>query len=877
MENYNKKPEEVLRELNTDENGLTEEEAKSRAEKYGKNMLDKKKPRSIALRFLDQLADPMIIVLLVAAALSVITAVYQDESFADVIIILAVVIINSVLGVVQENNAEKALEALQKISAATSKAVRGGHQTTVNSDVLVPGDIVVLEAGDAVPADCRIIECASLKAEESALTGESVPVEKTTDAIAGDKVPLGDRRNMLYSGSTIAYGRGKAVVCATGMSTELGKIAGAIADAGDDSTPLQKKLSQLSKILTIAVVAICLIIFAISAVREYPNITMANMADTFMLAVSLAVAAIPEGLAAVVTIVLSMGVTKMSKKNAIVRKLTAVEALGCAQVICSDKTGTLTQNKMTVVDSYGDKKLTAKLMALCCDAQIGEDLNAVGEPTECALVNFAYKEGISKDDLNSDCPRVGEAPFDSMRKMMSTVHRLPDGTVLQSTKGGLDVVLAKCDTVLINGREEKLTEKLKSEIMEKNADMASRSLRVLCCAQRVWKEAPADFSSQNLEKNLCFVGIVGMIDPVRPEVKDAIKQCGSAGIRPVMITGDHIDTAVAIAKELGIIKSADEAVTGAQLDEMSDKELEGYVAKYSVYARVQPEHKVRIVNAWRKKGMITAMTGDGVNDAPSIKNADIGIGMGITGTDVTKDVADMILADDNFATIVVAVEEGRRIYDNIRRTVQFLLSSNLAEVIAIFFASLFGVTLLQAVHLLWINLITDSIPALALGTEDAEKGIMRRKPRSSSAGLFADGLSVNVVIHGVIIAVITVVSYLAGHRIESGAWEFVTSSDGMTMAFLTLSLTEMFHAFNMRSIDHSIFTLKKQNVILWLAMGASLILTTAVIFIKPLAVMFEFESISAVEYLVAAGLAVTIIPIVEITKAIQRGIQSAKK
>ena len=623
---------------------------------------------------------------------------------------------------------------------------------------------------------------------------------------------------------------------------------------------------------------ICAVIFAVDLIRAYPDISGEGMLDTFMVAVSLAVAAIPEGLAAVVTIVLSIGVTNMSRRNAVIRKLTAVETLGCTQVICSDKTGTLTQNKMTVVEHAGeDEKELAMAMALCSDAEMGEAGEAQGEPTECALVNDAYKLGMDKRELKKKYPRIGEAPFDSGRKMMSTVHRREDGTVIQYTKGAPDEVLKRCVSVWKDGREVPMNEELRREILEANKRMADQALRVLCGARRSWKQQPETWEAEYLEQQLCYLGLSGMIDPVRPEVIPAIRECREAGIRPVMITGDHKDTAAAIARQLGIIDSADQAITGAELDEFSDRELDEKIEQYSVYARVQPEHKVRIVRAWKSKGKITAMTGDGVNDAPSIKSADIGIGMGITGTDVTKNVADMVLADDNFATIVSAVEEGRRIYDNIRKAIQFLLASNLAEVLAVFAATMFGFTILRPVHLLWINLITDCFPALALGMEKSESDIMKRKPRDPRDGIFAGGMGFDVVFQGVVVTLMVLLSYFVGHYVEAGVWEISQSSDGMTMAFLTLSMIEIFHSFNMRSRRQSIFRMKRQNIWLWGAMILSLLCTTLVIEVPFLAEAFQFEHISLMEYGIAMGLAIVIIPIMEITKAVQRGLAGKRR
>lgn len=876
MKEYLSSVEDVLKEQSVDENGLSQQEAARRQEKFGHNKLAEGKKDSLLKRFLDELADPMIIILIVAAVISGITAYYEGESFTDVIIIMAVVIINAVLGVVQESKAEAAIAALQEIAAATSKVMRDGKQVTLRSEELVPGDIVILEAGDSVPADGRIIECASMKIEEAALTGESVPVNKIVQILnlEGEKdVPLGDRKNMMYMGSTVVYGRGKAVITGTGMNTEMGKIATALSEAKDEETPLQIKLNQLSKILTVLVVGICAVIFAVGLIRANTSggITGETILSTFMVAVSLAVAAIPEGLAAVVTIVLSIGVTNMSKRNAIIRKLTAVETLGCTQIICSDKTGTLTQNKMTVVEhAADDEKMLEIAMALCSDAELDADTGeAIGEPTECALVNDANKNGMPKPELKAQYERIGEAPFDSMRKMMSTVHRSADG-IIQFTKGAPDEILKRCTRALVNGKIVPMDDTLRQEIMKSNKAMADRALRVLCGSMRQWDAAPESCDPEYLEQDLIYLGLSGMIDPVRPEVKDAIAECRQAGIRPIMITGDHKDTAAAIAMELGIISSADQAITGAQLNEMDDKTFNENIEKYSVYARVQPEHKVRIVNGWKAKGMITAMTGDGVNDAPSIKSADIGVGMGITGTDVTKNVADMVLADDNFATIVSAVEEGRRIYANIRKAIQFLLASNLAEVLSIFFATLIGFVILEPVHLLWINLITDCFPALALGLEQSEADIMKRKPRDPKEGIFAGGMGFDVFFQGFVVTVLVMISYLVGHYIESGVWEFVNSPDGTTMAFLTLSMVEIFHSLNMRSRRGSIFALKTHNNFLFGAMVVSLILTTAVIEVPVLAAAFDFTPIDLHEYAVALGLAVLIIPIMEIVKFIQR-------
>ncbi|NLJ91247.1 MAG: calcium-translocating P-type ATPase, PMCA-type [Clostridiales bacterium] len=880
MREYLQPSNQVLEDLETSEKGLSKSEASLRLEKNGKNKLKEAEKVSLLTRFMNQLKDPMVIILIVAAMISAVTAIYSNESFADVIIILAVVIINAVLGVYQESKAEKAIEALQQMTAATTKVIRDGKQQEVKSEDLVVGDIIVLEAGDSIPADARILTCASMKVEESALTGESVPVDKSSNVLElndAKDIALGDRRNMVYMGTTLVYGHGTAVITATGMDTEMGKIADAITQAKEQQTPLQIKLNELSKVLSWLVLGISVFIFLLSVYRLYPNITGDGILGTFMLAVSLAVAAIPEGLAAVVTIVLSIGVTKMSNRNAVIRKLTAVETLGSTSVICSDKTGTLTQNKMTVVDYFGkDEKLLATTMALCNDARLNDENEAEGEPTEAALVNYAYKLNLPKGELEEKLPRVAEAPFDSGRKLMSTVHKIGDNEYVQYTKGAPDVLVGLCTTYWDGTSKQPLTDEVRNEITTANKNLASQALRVLAAATRSWDELPQDASPANLEKDLCFVGLAGMIDPVRPEVKPAIDECKAAGVRAVMITGDHKDTAVAIAKQLGIIEDESEAITGQDLNEISDEQLANEIEKYSVYARVQPEHKVRIVDAWQKKNKIVAMTGDGVNDAPSIKTANIGIGMGITGTDVTKNVADMVLADDNFATIVAAVEEGRRIYDNIRKTIQFLLASNLSEVLSILAATLLGFTILRPTHLLWINLITDTIPAIALGMEEGEEDAMKQPPRDAKEGVFARGLGFDVVWQGIMVTVLTVAAYFIGHYIESGVWEIAQSEDGITMAFLTLSMSEMFHSLNMRSRRHSIFTLKKQNKYLFGAVIASFVLTVVVIYVPFLSNAFQFQPISMLEFVIAIGLGALVIPIVEIIKFFQRQYDKSK-
>ena len=873
MNYYCEETESVLSALETSAKGLSQAEAEARLQTYGPNKLKEAPKTSLFRRFLSQLSDPMILVLLAAAAVSGITAAYAGESPVDVIVILIVVLINAVLGVIQESKAEGAIEALQKMTAATSKVLRDGEIKVIPGEEVTVGDVILLEAGDSVPADARLLFAASLKAEESALTGESLPVNKLINALnlsEAKDIPLGDRKNMVYSGTTIVYGHGEAVVTAIGMDTEMGKIAEVLSKTEQEITPLQRKLNGLSKVLTKLVLGICVFIFAFSLIRS-GSFTAPVILDTFMTAVSLAVAAIPEGLATVVTIVLSIGVTKMSERNAVIRKLTAVETLGSAQIVCSDKTGTLTQNKMTVVETWGsDPKLLAAAMALCNDAEIGSSGQAQGEPTEAGLVNYAASVKIDKNTLKQSYPRVGEAPFDSLRKMMSTVHAAPEGKFIQYTKGAPDIILEHCRKIIRDGEMVVLDDETRREIMSANKQMADRALRVLAAAMVYYDELPESFEPEDLERNMVFIGLTGMIDPIRPEVKDAVSDCIEAGVTPIMITGDHRDTAAAIAKQLGIVEDDSEVMTGAELNELSDEEFNDVIERTHVYARVQPEHKVRIVTTWKKKNRITAMTGDGVNDAPAIKSADIGIGMGITGTDVTKGAADMILADDNFATIVTAIEEGRRIYDNIRKAIQFLLSSNLSEVISIFTATLLGFTILKPVQILWINLITDCFPALALGMEKAEGDLMKRKPRDPNEGIFADGLGVGVIYQGLLTTLLTLVSYFIGCRMESGSWAPAQSAVGMTMAFLTMALAETFHSFNMRSLHHSIFTLKHANN--WL-LGAgifSLVLSTIVVRIPALVSAFDFAQISNTQYWIAFGLAFLMIPFVEAIKRIRK-------
>lgn len=873
---YYKEIEEVLSEQKSSFDGLTTEQVKEKTTVYGKNKLKEAKKESIISKFLKELTQPMTIVLIVAAILSMATSIYQGESFVDFYVIMFVVVMNAVLGVFQEKKAEAAIDALQQMSAAKTKVIRNGAQMLINSEDLVPGDIISLEAGDAVPADARIIEYASLKVEEAALTGESVSVEKNQAVIEeGPKdIPLGDRKNMLYMGSSVTYGRGKAVICHTGMDTEIGKIATALTEAKKEETPLQLKLNQLSKILTVIVLIVCVIVFTVNIGRTYfvsGELSSAIFINTAMIAISLAVAAIPEGLSSVVTILLSIGVTKMSKNKAIIRKITAVETLGCTQIICSDKTGTLTQNKMTVVDHYGSDSTTQMIgMALCSDAELNEEkTEAVGEATECALVNDALKNSLNKNELKEKFPRKAEAPFDSERKMMSTIHE-NEGYYTQFTKGAPDEILKRCNRIFLDGKAVDLTAELRTEILEKNKAFADQALRVLALAATAYETLPVFNSSEEIEKDLVFIGLSAMKDPIRPEVKDAIVQCKKAGIRAIMITGDHKDTATAIAKELGIISDGQKAITGLELDELSDEELYRTIQDYSVYARVQPEHKIRIVDAWQYRGNVVSMSGDGVNDAPAIKSADIGVAMGITGTDVTKNVADMILADDNFSTIVKAVAEGRRIYDNMIKAIEYLLSSNLAEVLAVFIASMFGFSVLKPIHLLWINLITDTFPAIGIGMEEGNNELMDRAPRKKEESVFADGVGKDIFFHGTTIAILTLTAYMVGHYIETGVIEFTNSNDGITMAFLTLSLLEIIHAYSIRDRKKSMFAMKANNRFLLITLLISSLLTIAVVTVPALRILFSFEAISFKEFIIALVIAAVIIPVEEISKLIKR-------
>ena len=897
MEYYLESKENVLRELESSERGLSSQEAAARLRQQGKNRLAEEEKRSVLRKFLDSVTDPMILMLLGAALVQVIVTILETRgtftlgSFTDVFVILAVVIVNAIMSLVQENKAEAAMAALKQMTADTSKVLRDGVMITVKSEDLVVGDVVCFEAGDTVPADCRILEAHSLKAEEAALTGEALAAEKLVDALmcaeGQNTVPLGDRANMLYSGSTVVYGRGTGLVTATGMSTEMGKIAGALRLAEKEQTPLQRRMAELSVFLTKLVIGICIIVFAVGCVQSVVltdtpfswNLLGTSAVNSLVAAIALAVAAIPEGMPAVVTIVLSIGVTDMARHQALIRKLTAVETLGCTQIICSDKTGTLTQNKMTVVQEYtDDPKLMATAMALCSDAEIRPgELSSVGEPTEAALVNYAMKIGLPKYELAAAQPRVAEAPFDSMRKMMSTVHRTENGYI-QYTKGACDMLFERCTGYWKDGRVIPMTAEILDEVRRVNKSYADQAMRVLAAAFRTFDTLPEDTRPESLERDLILIGLYGMIDPCRPEVYEAIEKCRVAGIRPIMITGDHKDTAVAIGKDLGIIRDEREAALGSELDQYTDEELVEVVERFSVYARVQPEHKTRIVNAWQARGKITAMTGDGVNDAPSIKAADIGIGMGITGTPVTKSAADMVLADDNFATIVRAVEAGRKIYDNICKVLQFQLSTNLAEVLIVFFASILNFTILTPVHLLWINMVTDTLPGLALGMEKAEGELMKRKPRAKDESIFANGTGVSMLWQGVYLAAIEIAAYYIGYYQENGAFTGIASGNwcenAVVMAFLTVSFAEMMCALNMRSRTGSIFRREMLADVNWWMVGAMVItvfLTVIAAFLPGFKELFGIHgTLSAKELLISIALALSTLPVFEAGKAIQR-------
>ena len=887
---FNKTVDEVESTLKTNaEKGLTAEEAKKRQEEYGLNELKAKKKKSLLVKFLEQFKDFMIIILIISAIISGVVGVAQGEGFTDTIIILVVVVVNAIIGVAQENKAEKSLEALQKLSSHVAKVIRNGKLQVIQSKELVPGDIVILETGDYVPADLRIIEAVNLKAQEAALTGESVPVEKMAAKIEDEKIGIGDRINMLFSSSLITYGRGKAVVVETGMNTEVGKIADIINTAEEQETPLQQKLDKLGKTLGIVALAICAVIFVVGLLYGKEPIHM------FMTAVSLAVAAIPEGLPAVFTIVLAIGVQRMVKRNAIVKKLPAVETLGSASVICSDKTGTLTQNKMTVEKVFCDGNLVKleesadmidiqKLVyasMLCNDTKISEDDKLTGDPTETALVDMAFKLDFDPS-VYGMFPRVAEIPFDSDRKLMTTVHE-ENGKYVVYTKGGVDELLANCNSYILEGDIKTDLEEYKEIIRKYNMEMAQNALRVLAMAYKVLDHKPTAEEIKELESNLTYIGMVGMIDPPRLEVKDAVQECKEAGIKTVMITGDHKITAIAIAKSLGILENDDEAITGTELEEMSDEELIRNVRKYSVYARVSPEHKVRIVKAWQANGEIVAMTGDGVNDAPSLKIADIGCAMGVVGTDVAKEAADVILTDDNFATVVSAVEEGRRIYDNILKAIQFLLSSNIGEIVVLFLAILitpllskqFGVdiTLIETllpIHILWINLVTDSLPALALAVDPAADNVMKRKPlKNTKKGIFTKGMTWRIVYQGLMIGLITLAAFIIGLSTPDVSQEEKVKI-GQTMAFYVLALSELVHVFNIRDNKRSIFKtgiFNNSKLILATVVSASLMFV--ILFTQGLRDIFSLAMLPAMHVFETVMLVLAPVIIVEIFKLLK--------
>ena len=878
--------------------GLNSEGVEESRKKYGVNELKAKKKKTLLIKFLEQFKDFMIIILIIAALVSGIIGYIENEGITDSIIILIVVIMNAIIGVAQESKAEKSLEALQKLSSHVAKVIRNGELIIIPSKELVPGDIVVLETGDYVPADLRIIEAVNLKVQEASLTGESVPVEKNIEAISDEKVGIGDRTNMLFSSSLITYGRGKGIVVEIGMNTEVGKIASIINDTNETETPLQEKLNKLGKTLGIGALIICAVIFVIGLLYGK------NPLDMFMTAVSLAVAAIPEGLAAVSTIVLAIGVQRMVKKHAIVKKLPAVETLGSATVICSDKTGTLTQNKMTVQKIFYNNKLVdipevnleeddavlEKLVyvsMLCNDTKIGTDKQLTGDPTETALINMGFKLDF-QPAIYEQMPRIKEIPFDSDRKLMTTVNKIGEKFVV-CTKGGVDELLNRCTKYTLNGEIKTDLDDYKNQIKENNEKMAKDALRVLAMGYKELDHEPTDEEMKDIENDLIYIGMVGMIDPPREEVKLAVQKCKTAGIKTVMITGDHKITAVAIAKALGILEKEDEAITGAELEEMSDEELTKNIRKYSVYARVSPEHKVRIVKAWQANGEIVAMTGDGVNDAPALKTADIGCAMGIVGTDVAKEAADVILTDDNFATIVSAVEEGRRIYDNILKAIQFLLSSNVGEIIVLFVAILitpllskiFGIDIhliepLLPIHILWINLVTDSLPALALAVDPAEKDIMKRKPIKPKKGVFTKGMIWRVVYQGVMIGIITLAAFVIGLGtknvpvIEGLTEQEVRVEIGQTMAFVVLALSELVHVFNIRNNKESIFKTKIfNNGKLILAILVSAILMFVILLIPGLRTIFSIPVLpmsNIVEIVILVLLPMVIVEIFKLFK-----------
>lgn len=873
--------EQVIDRLQSTDRGLSTTQAEERLTQYGKNALREGKKKSFLARFFAQFKDAMIIILLIAALVSGAISIWEGkpEELFDSGIILLIVIINAVIGLIQENKAENAMEALKNMNKPFSKIYRNGKIETLPSDQVVPGDVVQLDAGDMVPADMRILTSASLQIEESALTGESVPSEKHADAQVKAGAPLGDRKNMAYSGSTVTYGRGTGIVTATGMKTEVGKIADMLSEDDDQATPLQKQLAKTAKVLSIIILVIAAVIFAVTALRD-PSVE--NIIASFMTAVAIAVAAIPEGLPAVVTIVLSMGMQKMSKRNAIVKNLPAVETLGCCQIICSDKTGTLTLNRMTVKELYygtsainaqdalhaSDAETLVRTLALCNDTvQNGDAL--VGDPTETALVRYAIDRGTVYADLLNEWKRVDELPFDSVRKMMTTVNQnTTTGQRIAHVKGAPDLLLARCSSMLVNGKIIPMNDQMRADIVSANKAMADKALRVLAAAIKA--DLPAtqsDAEKLTWETDLTFVGLVGMIDPPRPEVKDAVATCKRAGMRPIMITGDHKDTAAAIAREIGILDDKHKVMEGVEIDTYSDEEFAKIIEDYAVFARVSPENKVKIVRVYKSLNKVVAMTGDGVNDAPSIKRADIGIGMGITGTDVSKGAADMVLADDNFATIIGAVEEGRKLYDNIKKATQYLLSANIAEVLCLFIVSvILGGEFLTPVMILWINLVTDSLPALSLGMESAEHDVMAHQPRKNGGSLFSGETGISIFIQGFMQTGLVLASYFLGDLVLGNE-----HTEAMTMAFLTLCFIQLFHSFNMKSFHTTLFT-KKMFANKWLNVSfiVGALLTSAVVLIPGLNTLFDTAHINLVEWGVALGCAVMIIPLVEIQKAILR-------
>lgn len=850
--------EETARRLETSiKFGLAEGEISIRREKYGENKLEEKKKESIIIRFIKQFNDFMIIILIIASIISAITSYLQGENdYIDSIIIIAIVILNAIMGLVQEARAEKSIESLKKLTPQIAKTIRDGKLREINAEELVPGDIIELEAGNYVPADCRIIEAFNLKIEESSLTGETEPVEKNSSEILKEKMPLGDMKNMGFMASIVVSGHGKAIVTETGMNTKIGKIANMIIEEEAPETPIQKKLSEVGKTLGVVCLVICAIIYVIGILKRIEPIEM------FMTSVGLAVAAIPEGLPAIVTIMLSIGVTKMAKKNSIIRKLPAVETLGCSNVICSDKTGTLTQNKMTVVKTVSDnEELLLKLGSMCTDCDIRDDIEAVGEPTEVAIVNKALSMGINKKELYNKMKRINEIPFDSNRKLMTTVHKSENG-FKSITKGAPDVMINRCDRIYRNGKIERLTEKDKRDIQNQNTELANNALRVIAVGYRDFEFMRQD--TTDLEENLIFVGLIGMIDPPREGVKKAVRTCKKAGIKTVMITGDHIATAKAIAKELGILEMGDKAITGAELDDISDNDLTKNISSYSVFARVTPEHKVRIVKAWQRTGAVVAMTGDGVNDSPALKNADIGIAMGKGGTDVAKNASDMVLMDDNFVTIVEAIRQGRNIFDNIKKAIHFLIATNIGEITTIFMGLVLGLqSPLLAIQLLWINLVTDSLPAIALGLEKEEKGIMERKPRNSKKSIFADGLWNKIITEGIMIGALNLFIFSLGNYLYG-------IEVARTMAFVSLGLLELVHSFNIKS-EGSIFgkeILNNKFLIGSFILGA--LLQIVVVIIPYFANIFSLVTLNETQWMYTIIISLLPIPIIEIQKKINK-------